>query len=37
MTKKINKLGDEITDLKHVKEDLAAYVEALEQKETLKS
>ena len=32
----INKLGEEITDLKHVNKDLAAFVETLEQKETLK-
>ena len=36
MKKEINKLEEEITDLKHVNKDLAAYVEALEQKETLK-
>lgn len=36
MKKEINKMGEEITDLKHVNKDLVAYIEALEQKETLK-
>ena len=36
MTNEINKLGEEIADLKHVNKDLAVYVEALEQKETMK-
>ena len=36
MKNEMNKLGEEITGLKHVNKDLAAYVEALEQKETLK-
>ena len=36
MKKEINKLGEETTDLKHVNKNLAAYIETLEQKETLK-
>ena len=36
MKNEINKLGEKITDLKHANKDLAAYVEALEQKKTLK-
>lgn len=36
MKNEMNKLGEEITDLKHVNKDLVAYVETLEQKETLK-
>ena len=36
MRKEINKLEEEITDLKQVNRELADYVEALEEKESLK-
>ncbi|KAJ7327833.1 hypothetical protein OS493_026112 [Desmophyllum pertusum] len=36
MKNEINKLGEEITDLKQVNKDLAEYVETLERKESLK-